>query len=108
LIRIVVPLAVSRHGGKLGRKQVSDAVKVAMRGKLLAKRVYRTTLTPYGNWYQKNGDPRKRDTDSVCVVLFDAIAKHGGLPGDQWLHGHGFTVNRPVQSDVEQVVVDLV
>lgn len=38
------------------------------------KRLYKTTITLYGNFFKANGMPTERDTNNIVVVLFDALA----------------------------------
>lgn len=104
MIHFTLTVAPSRHK-RSAKNRMVEALRHYPAIRQIQKRRYAVKLLFSGRWDNKDGSPKKRDPDSVVIVILDAIAEAAGLPGDQW-------INRrvswdTVESDRETVSITL-
>lgn len=103
MIHFTLTLAPSRHK-RSAKAAMVEALRHYPAVRQLQKRRYKVRIELFGHWDQKNGDPRKRDADSVLIPLFDAIAEVSGVD-DKWLC-RDFSV-KVTHAERESVVVQM-
>lgn len=86
MITLTLPLSPSRHQ-RSAKSSFLAALAIGHNAREVRRIMQRTRYAMQielrGNWDQKNGDPRKRDSDSPLIPLRDAIAQAAGTD-DCW------------------------
>jgi hypothetical protein len=78
MIHFTLITAPSRHK-RSAKAAMVEALRHYPAIRQIQKRRYAVKLVFSGRWNNKDGSPKRRDPDSVVIVILDAIAEAAGI-----------------------------